>query len=393
VTTAPRAAAVERDVELGRRIALARWVATALGLVEAFTASPSPLGCPVVPCVLVALVALYNVPLTMAGRRLFPGSRPLVMLAGFADVLLCSALVALGSNVPKDRSFILFFPVLVECAVLARWRGVLPACAAALLSITGSLLLGALHFHNAAGVGDAAFRLVTILIVAVFAGGFAAETHREHSALVDDAATDPLTGARNRRALNHALTALPRVPYAIVAIDVDNLKPINDEYGHEAGDLVLRTTARVVSEIARSGDIVARVGGDEFAVVLLALEAAEAVAVAQRICAAMRGTSISRGRLRVSLGVAVGEAGADGWAVWRSADAALLEAKRGGGDRVCEAPGMVGQVFEPSHTTAVIEGANAQRGVATVEPEVLEIAVPGARVAHRQSVGGVNLPV
>src|ERR1035437_7654585 len=161
-------------------------------------------------------------------------------------------------------------------------------------------------------------------------------------------------GAAGGGAGGGAAAAPLGVLFVVMAIDVDNLKPVNDEYGHEAGDLVLRTAAQVITEIARSGDIIARVGGDEFAVVLLALAPAEAMAVGERMRAAMHGASIPRGRVRISVGIAIGEAGGDAHEVWREADAALLQAKREGGDRVALPPGSLTHIFEPSRLTATI---------------------------------------
>lgn len=196
---------------------------------------------------------------------------------------------------------------------------------------------------------------------------------RQQQALVENAATDPLTNSRNRRALEAALTTLPRVPFAILAVDVDKLKPINDEYGHEAGDVVLKTAARVLTEIARTGDIIARVGGDEFAVVLMALGAEEAFAVAERMRVAMHGATVSRGQVRVSIGMATGGPGADPAEVWHAADAALLNAKRKGGDQVANAPGMQLQILEPARLTAVIDAVVDERALDVVFQPIVHL--------------------
>ncbi len=363
MTTSPRVVAIEVDAAQGDRIALARWVAVALALVQALTASPPLIGSPGLPCVVLALVCVYNIPASLAGRWQIASARRIVAVACFADVLLAAAWLMLGSNDASAQSFVVFLPVLLECAVLARWRGVLPASAAALVAIGIFLLVGDTQFHRTIGVGDASFPALTVVLVSVLAGAFTSQSRRQRLALIDNAATDPLTGTRNRRGLTAALGSLPRVPFAVVAIDVDNLKPINDEYGHHAGDVVLRTVAGVISEIARSGDIIARVGGDEFAVVLLALDAGEAVTVGERMRAAMHGASIPRGRVRVSVGVAIGAPGANALAVWHEADAALLEAKRRGGDRVADTPGLSVQHAQPPRVTAVIEAVIANRTV------------------------------
>jgi diguanylate cyclase (GGDEF)-like protein len=78
---------------------------------------------------------------------------------------------------------------------------------------------------------------------------------------------DSLTGVSNRRAFDAALerAARTREPYALILIDLDDFKRVNDEYGHPAGDDVLRSVAAAAAGVARNGDCVARVGGDEFA--------------------------------------------------------------------------------------------------------------------------------
>ena len=83
------------------------------------------------------------------------------------------------------------------------------------------------------------------------------------------AATDALTGLRNRRALNLVLDALTadRMPYAMMHIDLDYFKAVNDTLGHAAGDAVLKVVARVLERETRRDDTVARIGGDEFVLV------------------------------------------------------------------------------------------------------------------------------
>jgi diguanylate cyclase (GGDEF)-like protein len=90
-----------------------------------------------------------------------------------------------------------------------------------------------------------------------------AELHQRHMA-----ERDPLTGVSNRRAFDAALeqTASTGDPYALILIDLDDFKRINDEQGHPAGDAVLCSVAVAASTVARKGDCVARIGGDEFAI-------------------------------------------------------------------------------------------------------------------------------
>jgi diguanylate cyclase (GGDEF)-like protein len=99
---------------------------------------------------------------------------------------------------------------------------------------------------------------------------------RAHRSAMAEALTDPLTGLANRRALELALDAAARAggragpapPFALAHLDLDFFKQVNDTHGHAAGDLVLRVAAQRMRAAVREDDIVARVGGDEFALLL-----------------------------------------------------------------------------------------------------------------------------
>jgi diguanylate cyclase (GGDEF)-like protein/PAS domain S-box-containing protein len=148
------------------------------------------------------------------------------------------------------------------------------------------------------------------------------------------ASTDRLTGLKNRREFDRILGTIPRQPFAVLAIDVDHLKHVNDEFGHEAGDTVLRTVATTLALMLRGWDVIARVGGDEFAAILLDVDPAEAASAAQRLRAAMHLVPTPAGRSNISLGWASASAGTDPMSAWRRADECLYEAKRSGRDRV-----------------------------------------------------------
>jgi diguanylate cyclase (GGDEF)-like protein/PAS domain S-box-containing protein len=157
--------------------------------------------------------------------------------------------------------------------------------------------------------------------------------HQSVERLAEMAATDPLTGLRNRREFERLLSCVPRQPFAVLAIDIDHLKAVNDEYGHEAGDTVLQAVALTLSSLVRGWDIVARIGGDEFAALLLGAPPGEVAAVAERMRIAMHGVSVPYGQARISVGWAPGGPGSDPLAVWRRADENLYSAKHHGRDR------------------------------------------------------------
>jgi len=152
---------------------------------------------------------------------------------------------------------------------------------------------------------------------------------------------DPLTGLPNR-ALLHEFTA-PRLAAAarngsgaaVLFVDMDRFKPINDRYGHEAGDEVLKEIARRLRSSVRESDLVGRLGGDEFLVVLTDLRSDEAVERVARLCIKRLDKPYMVGELELrttpSIGISVfPRDGHDFDALIRAADAAMYEAKRSG---------------------------------------------------------------
>jgi diguanylate cyclase (GGDEF)-like protein len=154
---------------------------------------------------------------------------------------------------------------------------------------------------------------------------------------------DPLTGIGNRLLLQDRMAAAmtrrlrhPQTRVAIVMLDLDGFKAVNDTLGHEAGDQALRITAARIVPLLRDGDTLVRIGGDEFAV-LLDSGIGDAVEVAERICAGIR-PPMAIGPDQVTLTVSAGVSAAPGDAntdeeLLRHADVAMYEAKRKGGDR------------------------------------------------------------
>jgi diguanylate cyclase (GGDEF)-like protein len=170
------------------------------------------------------------------------------------------------------------------------------------------------------------------------------ERRRAEIALRHLALHDSLTGLPNRAFLNErladAMEAAERIgePLALSLIDLDRFKEVNDTLGHDAGDLLLQYVASQLGSVLRERDLVARFGGDEFAVLLPATGSAEAAKIARRLLASLSTPCIINGRsidVAASIGLAVSPLhGRTPATLLRSADVAMYAAKRGGGGLV-----------------------------------------------------------
>ena len=165
-----------------------------------------------------------------------------------------------------------------------------------------------------------------------------------------EALLDPLTGLKNRRAFERAVAQITAETTdglsgaALLCLDIDHFKHVNDTYGHLLGDKVLRAVAQVLQANIKGRDLVARIGGEEFAVLLLRATQDGPHVVAEQIRAAIAqgqvrsptaGTLV--GAITVSVGVAIAGADESLETVLERADGALYEAKRTGRNRVCVA--------------------------------------------------------
>jgi diguanylate cyclase (GGDEF)-like protein len=154
------------------------------------------------------------------------------------------------------------------------------------------------------------------------------------------ASTDPLTGLLNRTAFSERLAAAtvsidPGAPPAVLFVDVDDFKTVNDTLGHGAGDDLLVTVAGRLTADVRADDVVARLGGDEFAVLLTFADGERLRNVADRLLTSLRapmelaGSSVT---VTASIGGALGAPGDTAERLLHSADTAMYSAKRSGKD-------------------------------------------------------------
>jgi len=159
--------------------------------------------------------------------------------------------------------------------------------------------------------------------------------------------TDHLTGLANRRRFERQLerevsrTMRFGHPFSLLMIDIDNFKNLNDSFGHDAGDDAIRRIAKVLREGTRGIDLAARIGGEEFAVLLVETKQEGGFEVAERLRVAIRSLELPSGaQLTASFGVAECPTDAQTAAdILKAADIGLYEAKRQGRDRVLVTPG------------------------------------------------------
>jgi diguanylate cyclase (GGDEF)-like protein len=163
----------------------------------------------------------------------------------------------------------------------------------------------------------------------------------ENITLADLSLTDPLTGVANRRRLDaelRAFAALGGAGGTLLMIDIDGFKAFNDRHGHAAGDQCLRMVAQCLSARLRQGDLLARFGGEEFAVLLRNMVGPEALDVAERLRKSVETLPIFVAGVPVgvtiSIGIAEAGAGHEPAKLLMAADAALYAAKRAGRNMV-----------------------------------------------------------
>ena len=171
----------------------------------------------------------------------------------------------------------------------------------------------------------------------------------EHHLLTSLALNDPLTGLFNRRGLNISMQSTlngrerKQTCISAIVIDIDHFKNVNDNYGHDAGDVVLKSIADILSDLIRSSDVACRFGGEEFVVILPDTGLEAATLIAERIHLRIEQSSVLYEgvtiKVTVSLGVSSNCASVEIDELLKDADKQLYTAKEEGRNRVCVAKG------------------------------------------------------
>jgi len=218
------------------------------------------------------LASLESVP----RRVLSVGVIGVMIILGFADYI---------TGFEFSFSFFYLIPITIIAWTNGRDAGLFFSVLSATVWLTSNLLSGQMYSHPLIAIWNTLIRYgfyatVTSLLTEL------------HHALEEEhilANTDPLTGAMNRRSFNQVAekrmisSEIHGRPYTMVYIDIDNFKKINDKHGHAVGDLVLKVVVDTIREQTRGTDLLARIGGDEFAILLTDIDQNQAEPIIERI--------------------------------------------------------------------------------------------------------------
>lgn len=322
---------------------IARWRGVAVSMLvvgaiatEAVMASP---GVEVTtPVVGHAGAAIFLVLAGVAGRVSLDRYRRAALLNITATILLVSLFVGGTTGISGIETFYLW--PLLGAAYLLRRREVI---AYGLLAAIGYAV--ALHLKatgDAFPVGQYVLFVAASAVVVATVRALSENLHRLIRTLRTSSATDPLTGLLNRRSFDRRFAAAVQdaqrqaLPLSVMLLDLDHFKQVNDDHGHAVGDRALVRFAELLLSQSRASDLVARVGGEEFAVVLPGATLDQAVRRAEQFAHAWRVDRAVDGlALTVSTGVSELASPSDttGTLLMR-ADAAVYRAKAEGRDRV-----------------------------------------------------------
>jgi len=255
--------------------------------------------------------------------------------------------VALGADSPLQMPgllIVMFFGVIA----LPRASDSLVNVVLAALSVP---LVLPRHPHQADVIYEIAhFATVVALVWAAVAllERLAAQSFAYRSRLQHEASTDALTGLHNRREFESGMVRemerarRMQVPLSLAILDIDFFKRINDQHGHDIGDAVLREVAATLQRHIRKSDLLARIGGEEFALVMLGTQPPGAWVVLERLRNAVAALRIPAGGQQIGCTISIGitdrvETDVDWPMLYKRADGALYEAKERGRNRVVEA--------------------------------------------------------
>ncbi len=326
-----------RALEAGERVRAARTLA-------AVTCGLSLLAmAPFVGWWFLLLFGVSAAVLLTADRRIDGSDRPELAIA--LNGLAILAVLAVGAALSGgEESPALPWLVLPAALSAARFRPQVVIVGAA---ITAAAMAGVCLGADPQGVVNDPTRLIsalTLLIAITAVMTALMESELEHR---DRAVLDPLTGLLNRASLDARVLEIEEQAHltggavSLIVLDLDGFKRVNDTFGHKRGDAVLRDVAYEIRKSLRSFELVYRIGGEEFLVLLPGVDLSEALEIAERVRHSVEEARPGELDLTISAGVATDAGGHITYdELFRQADVALLAAKRSGRNRVETAGGL-----------------------------------------------------
>lgn len=248
-------------------------------------------------------------------------------------IVICAGSVA--AAVVGKVGYFWLYPCLMASFFLVRSSG---AVIMNLITIAAAMLIQSDGFLSAQHMWSF-FATAVMTSVCAYVFAFRNDYHRER--LEQLAIIDPLTGVKNRRAMDEELNLAAfhaertGLPYALVMLDIDHFKKVNDEYGHGVGDLVLIDLVTLVQQCTRKSDQLFRYGGEEFVLLLPGVDVTGLAAVMNNLQHILRKkVRHPGGGISASFGVALLKDGESVESWLERADSALYAAKQAGRDRV-----------------------------------------------------------
>lgn len=205
-------------------------------------------------------------------------------------------------------------PITLSALTLGQLAALAQVGAASVLYLVLAPVTPDITPFNASYLAAALARLLPLLLVAYLTSTLAADIFAARRRIETLAQTDPLTGLLNLRAFQalhrqaHLAAARDIEPYTLLMLDMDNLKSINDSFGHEAGNSAIVLVANCIRRTVRASDVAARFGGDEFVVLLRGVDAEGAAAIAQRLRNLVHGTTLDAGSRIIRCSISIGQA-------------------------------------------------------------------------------------
>src|SRR4051794_37510570 len=298
------------------------------------------------------VVSLVNYKL--ATKRIAGRTRPEYLIAYAASVT--QAMVGVGvamSGGPHSPLMAVLVIPFVSFAARFTTRGTIAG-----VVLTAGILLAATAGVDPHGLWHDPSLVLGTLAAFVGVAAFGVALMNAEVEVRQDATLDPLTGLSNRKALRLRFDELRRQAeladsaIGVVVLDIDHFKAVNDTYGHPRGDVVLQAVAFELRRALREGEMVYRLGGEEFLVLLRGAEALACESIAERLRAAIAAARPTGLEITASLGVSVATDGVEYATLFAQADAALYEAKRQGRNRVARHDPGAPDVHDASRAVA-----------------------------------------